>query len=494
MAGKRPRLQNGDRGDDGGQMARWSEMGSGARAGLVSGGVAVAAVAGALVWYASRPAPDVTSVPAQSQVAATPEPAAAPAPAATPEPAPEAPASTPAAPEPPTVDVVRIEPDGEALVAGQAAADSTVAILVDGAEAVSTKADASGKFVAMFTLPPSEAARLLTLVMRLADGTEVPGKESIAVAPTEAPEVAVAAAEPAAPVEPAGEPAGEPEAAPAEEPAAAPEPEAPAALLVTEDAVKVIQGGDAAGIAPEAVVIDSIAYEAEGAVRISGRGMGGALVRLYLDDAFLAETPVAADGQWSVVPEGISPGLHRLRADQLDATGKVISRFETPFKREDPAALEAAMSEPAEPAAEPAPEPAAPEPAATEPAAPEAAAVAQAPEAAAEEPPAAVAEATPEPAVPAVAEPAAAPAEEPAAPAAAEPATPEATAEAEPAPPAQEMVTITVQPGHSLWKIARDNFGEGVLYVQLFEANKEQIRDPDLIYPGQVFTVPALKP
>ncbi|QYZ71879.1 LysM peptidoglycan-binding domain-containing protein [Neotabrizicola shimadae] len=347
----------------------------------------------------------------------------------------------------------------------------------------------------MFTLPPSQAARLLTLVMRLADGTEVPGKESIAVAPTEAPEVAVAAAEPAAPIEPAGEA----EAKPAEEPAAAPEPEAPAALLVTEDEVKVIQGGDAAGIPPEEVVIDSIAYEAEGAVRISGRGMGGATVRLYLDDAFLAETPVAADGQWSVVPEGVSPGLHRLRADQLDGTGKVISRFETPFKREDPAALEAAMAEPAEPSAEPAPEPAAPEsaapePAATEPAAPEPAAVAQVPEAPEEEPPAAVAEATQEPAVPAVAEPAAAPAAEPAAPAAAEPATPVATAEAEAAPPAQEMVTITVQPGNTLWKIARDNFGEGVLYVQLFEANKDQIRDPDLIYPGQVFTVPALKP
>ena len=195
-----------------------------------------------------------------------------------------------------------------------------------------------------------------------------------------------------------------------------------------------------------------------------------------------------------MVSEGVSPGLHRLRADQLDGTGKVISRFETPFKREDPAALEAAMAEPAEPSAEPAPEPVAPEPVATAPAAPEPAAVAQVPEAPAEEPPAAVAEATQEPAVPAVAEPAAAPAAEPAAPAAAEPATPVATAEAESAPPAQELVTITVQPGNTLWKIARDNFGEGVLYVQLFEANKDQIRDPDLIYPGQVFTVPALKP
>ena len=62
-----------------------------------------------------------------------------------------------------------------------------------------------------------------------------------------------------------------------------------------------------------------------------------------------------------------------------------------------------------------------------------------------------------------------------------------AEANAEAAPPA----TITVQPGFTLWKIATDNLGDGILYVQVFEANKDQIRDPDLIYPGQVFTIPS---
>ncbi|CUH63716.1 LysM domain/BON superfamily protein [Thalassovita gelatinovora] len=49
---------------------------------------------------------------------------------------------------------------------------------------------------------------------------------------------------------------------------------------------------------------------------------------------------------------------------------------------------------------------------------------------------------------------------------------------------------VTVQPGHTLWAIARDNYGEGTLYVRLFEANSDLIRDPDLIYPGQVFDIP----
>ncbi|HSF63961.1 MAG TPA: LysM peptidoglycan-binding domain-containing protein, partial [Paracoccaceae bacterium] len=49
---------------------------------------------------------------------------------------------------------------------------------------------------------------------------------------------------------------------------------------------------------------------------------------------------------------------------------------------------------------------------------------------------------------------------------------------------------VTVQPGFTLWGIAQDRFGSGFLYVQVFEANRDQIRDPDLIYPGQVFTLP----
>ena len=50
---------------------------------------------------------------------------------------------------------------------------------------------------------------------------------------------------------------------------------------------------------------------------------------------------------------------------------------------------------------------------------------------------------------------------------------------------------VTVQAGDTLWAIARDRYGEGLLYVQVFEANRSEIRDPDLIYPGQVFDLPA---
>ncbi len=53
---------------------------------------------------------------------------------------------------------------------------------------------------------------------------------------------------------------------------------------------------------------------------------------------------------------------------------------------------------------------------------------------------------------------------------------------------------ITVQPGNNLWTIAREHYGSGVLYTQIFTANRALIRDPERIYPGQIFTMPELAP
>ena len=53
-----------------------------------------------------------------------------------------------------------------------------------------------------------------------------------------------------------------------------------------------------------------------------------------------------------------------------------------------------------------------------------------------------------------------------------------------------EISAITVQPGNTLWGISRERYGEGILYVRVFEANRDKIRNPDLIYPGQVFVLP----
>jgi nucleoid-associated protein YgaU len=55
-------------------------------------------------------------------------------------------------------------------------------------------------------------------------------------------------------------------------------------------------------------------------------------------------------------------------------------------------------------------------------------------------------------------------------------------------PPANQ--TYTVKAGDSLSKIAKHLYGDAKQWRKIFEANKDKIKNPDLIYPGQIFTIP----
>ena len=70
-------------------------------------------------------------------------------------------------------------------------------------------------------------------------------------------------------------------------------------------------------------------------------------------------------------------------------------------------------------------------------------------------------------------------------------ATPEAVAEAEAVP---KDGKITIQPGNNLWRISRVIYGDGDRYTVIYEANKDQIRDPNIIYPGQILMTPGVVP
>ena len=50
--------------------------------------------------------------------------------------------------------------------------------------------------------------------------------------------------------------------------------------------------------------------------------------------------------------------------------------------------------------------------------------------------------------------------------------------------------TYVVQPGNSLWRISRRYYGRGILYTIIFAKNNDQIDNPHLIYPGQIFKIP----
>jgi len=61
------------------------------------------------------------------------------------------------------------------------------------------------------------------------------------------------------------------------------------------------------------------------------------------------------------------------------------------------------------------------------------------------------------------------------------------------APPPPEKQYYTVKKGDYLSKIAKEVYGDARKYNVIFEANKPMLKDPDLIYPGQVLVIPPLQ-
>ena len=348
-------------------------------------------------------------------------------------------------------DIVRVEPDGETVIAGRADANSTLTLLLDGAEAGQAGADGGGSFVALLSLGTADVPRVLTLLERFLDGSEAFADQSVILAPS--PKVIVAEVEDAGEVvadELAAASAGvensdaatlvedattaviasaegaisEPlvgvvtgktvQAAigvpePVQAPVAALSEDAvknaaPTIMLADSEGVRVLQNGGAAPQVVDNVSIDAINYDSAGEVALTGRSSGQRSVRIYLDNKAILDATVGANGQWRADLPEIDTGTYTLRVDELDVEGDVVSRTETPFRRESVEAIQALDLG-----------------GATERAA---------------------------------------------------------------------VALITVQPGNTLWGIARDKYGEGLLYVRVFEANAGRIRDPDLIYPGQIFTVP----
>ncbi len=435
-------------------------------------------------------APPETSEVAPAGVAKEPEAEAAPE--AVVEAAPEAAEPEPVAePVAPSFDIVRIEPNGSSLIAGTAAPGSQIIVQVGDEEFAKVTADGQGKFVAMFDLPASDSARAVSLRSIGEDGAEVASDDTVFIQPQQ-----IVVAEAPAP-EPVAEPKddaatkAEQEAAVEPAPAPAPAPQSPTVVVANKDGVRVLQSAvDSDPVLQSAVVIEVITYTDSGDVTFAGRAANEQFVRLYLDNAPIGGVRADQSGQWSGTFADIDPGIYTLRADQIDDSGKVTSRFETPFQRVRRDTVVALLAEQRANEAAPADVQKAetqPDPAATE-----------------EEPTTTTAETTTDSRPEEVAATAPGASQEPEQTAAAEPeATSEAPAQsAEVATPVTPEPTpadipiprgpqsVTVQPGNTLWAIAEANYGEGIKYVEVFQANRDKIRDPDLIYPGQIFTVP----
>jgi nucleoid-associated protein YgaU len=58
-------------------------------------------------------------------------------------------------------------------------------------------------------------------------------------------------------------------------------------------------------------------------------------------------------------------------------------------------------------------------------------------------------------------------------------------------PPQQQVQTYTVKPGDSLSKIAKEHLGNANLYLDIFNANRDVLQDPDKLKPGMVLKIPV---
>lgn len=278
----------------------------------------------------------------------------------------------------PSFDIVRIGPEGDTVMAGRARPGSTVVILDNGEPIGEVTADKRGEWVFVPKKPLPPGSRELTLEMRVQGEKAVTsGDVVVLVVPERDKDIA-------------GRPLDR----------ASDGPTGALALKVPRDGGPSILMQSPSGKPGGGLSVETLDYDDRGRLTISGRAEPKAKVNVYLNNDFIGQARADADGGWRLSPDApIKPGLYTLRADQIDAKGKVAARVSMPFQRAAPALDK-------------------------------------------------LADERPEP-------------------------------------------FVIVQPGNSLWRLARRAYGRGTRYTTIFQANKDQIKDPDLIYPGQVFALPA---
>jgi hypothetical protein len=300
----------------------------------------------------------------------------------------------------PAFDVARIEPTGDAVIAGRASPGATVELLRDGEFHDRAVADGSGQFVMVPPRLPSGTYHL-SLRAQEADGKQATSKQTVAVVldviPTERPLVAV----------------------------------------VTPDKPSVVLSQPAGKSVPGAVIVEAVETEAGGKLHVSGRARPSATVRIYLNDSFIAAVTTSPEGRLAVtINQGVGPGSYRVRLDEMEPNSLAVrARAEVPFNVPDPSVT---ASVPGLPGASKRTDIAAAQPT-------EGAGI--------------MASVLPDGGSPATVV-------------------------------VPKIATTTVSRGDNLWRLSRLTYGAGTRYAVIYKANRDQIRDPNRIYPGQIFVLP----
>lgn len=305
----------------------------------------------------------------------------------------------------PSFDIVRVAPNGEAVLAGRAAPNSEVRIKAGDAEIGRATADSHGSWVVVPSHPIAPGGQQLALTSTGRDGRTVEGAAPVVVIVPQLPEAQTTghagddrqAANAAAST---GAPAGWTKV-----PLVVETPlDGPSRVLQTPLAPAAVPAPASGGgeIRSGQLGLNAIDYDEHGEIRFAGTAAKGARVLAYVDNRPVGEAVTDQAGRWIMVPQNkLAVGEHRVRIDQVvglsgraGVPGKVTARIELPFQRAAVAAKDVAEGR------------------------------------------------------------------------------------------------VVVQPKETLWYIARRAYGQGVRYTVIYEANQDQIRDPNRIYPGQVFAIP----
>jgi len=276
--------------------------------------------------------------------------------------------------DPPSFDIVRVEPDGRAVIAGRAAPGAEVE-LRSGDEVIDrVRASRRGDWVAIPGKPLSPGDQKLTVAAVHGGAPAVESQQMVVVAvPERASPVATQAN------------------------VATPQPMAVLLPRTGRGTGRILQAPGRLSAAGSLALM-TVGYDRLGQMLLSGEAPPGVPVRVYVDNQPVALVVGDASGTWSSgLDRALAPGTYTLRLDQLDAEGGTVARIETPIIRVSEPPIEGEL----------------------------------------------------------------------------------------------QVDYVVVQPGNSLWRIARRLTGKGVDYVYIYDSNQTQIRDPDLIYPGQVFQIPA---
>jgi nucleoid-associated protein YgaU len=210
--------------------------------------------------------------------------------------------------------------------------------------------------------------------------------------------------------------------------------EKPVVALVTPNKPTVVLSQPGAAKPAGALVVETVEIEPGGKFHVSGQARPGAALRLYLNDSFVTSVTAGADGRFAVtINEGVAAGNYRVRLDEASSSGTVRARAEVPFTAPETTASVSAQATTSRRQDSTAP------------------------------PQLAAAGATVLP----------------------DNGSPSSTVVV------PKITTTTVSRGDSLWRLSQASYGAGMRYAVIYKANRGQIRNPNLIYPGQIFVLPT---